>query len=277
MKKQLVAVGLSSILALSACVTPEEAGSDSSENNEKQTQASSTDSSSKEEGTKKATAEPDSEETSERYEKLHETMTTFNLPEEGRLSSEEAELRFGEILRPEDDYEDVIVYDNSMIFYKDTKETYTYSWINYDTLSQEDKPEPYGTQGLGALKYRVNHELTFYPSIFKENAGTPLKDLEAYEGEKKSLIESGELEEKGEENNPTGYEAIEIGSNRVLSELYQLEPYVEQFDAVHDWTTETIYYFEEAGSYDEDEWKEAYEYYKKGVDNIDEMEKAINE
>ncbi|WP_022794201.1 hypothetical protein [Marinococcus halotolerans] len=274
MKKQLVAVGLSSILALSACGTPEEAGSDSSENNEKETQASSNDSSSNAEG---KTPETDSEETSDRYEKLHKTMTTFSLPEKGRLSNEEAELRFGEILRPEDGYEDVIVYDNSMIFYKDTKETYTYSWINYDTLSQEDKPEPYGTQALGALKYRINHTISIYPSIFEENGGTPLKDLDEYEGVKKSQIESGELLEEGEGNNPTGYEAIEEGSRNSLSELYQLEPYIEQFDAVHDWTTETIYYFEEAGSYDEDEWKEAYEYYKKGVDNIDEMERAINE
>ncbi|GEK57101.1 hypothetical protein CHL76_02110 [Marinococcus halophilus] len=274
MKKQLVMISLSSLLALSACVTSEESGSDSSENKENKDEASANDSSS-EEDTKTETAEMAAEETSERFEKLHKTMATFSLPEKGRLSSKEAKLRFGEILRPEDEYKDVIVYDNSMIFYKNTKETYTYSWINYDTLSQEDKPEPYGTQALGALKYRVNHDMVFYPSIFEENAGTPLKNLDEYKGDKKTLIASGELVEK-EGKNPTGYEAIEAGSQRMLSQLHQLEPYVEQFDAVHDWTTETIYYFEEAESYDEEEWKEAYKYYKKGVDNIDEMEKAIN-
>ncbi|GEK57108.1 hypothetical protein CHL76_02145 [Marinococcus halophilus] len=267
MKKQLVTVGLSSLLALSACGTNEEASNEENEGSTQKAQASSDDSSSNNEG---ETSEADSEETSDRYEKLHKTMTTFSLPEEGRVSKEEAEAGFTEFLRPEDDFEDVILYKNSMVFDKETQETYRYTWTNYGKATEGFKTEPEGTQALGALKYIVNEQLTRYPTP-SGKVGVPLSEIENYE-ENVDYSKEAESEER-----LTGYEAIEEGSHSSLHELYRIEPYVEQFDAVHDWTTETIHYFEEARSYDEDEWKQAYKYYKKGVDNIDEMERAINE
>ncbi|MED4126321.1 hypothetical protein P4641_20455 [Halalkalibacterium halodurans] len=263
MKKVYVSIALTGVL-LFGCSDHQEDGQEDTQNvQEVQANAEA------------ETSERNSSQIPEGYEEIYETLKNFELPEEGKLTYEEALELYPEGL----DFitEDVVAYENFYAFDKETKRAVSFVFPKNDYYTGEPV-DPYGSQYLGLFQTQVLDVLRHYPNLLGEY-GQPLGELTE---EERKLLENGEgtrtkVDNEGEPIKiiVTGWEAVKANVDRVVPVLEEFEPHLEEYEPIHNWIVETKSIFEELDTYDQENWEEAYNLLRKGTENIDKMVKVI--
>ncbi|GEN52423.1 hypothetical protein [Halobacillus faecis] len=191
------------------------------------------------------------------YEKFTETFETFELPEERRLSAEEAEELLGV---KEMEHFPIIAYDNGMIFYDGyLNRMKSQVWLN------DERPYPFGTQSLG---------------LFITIVETSVSDIQIpWEGrgfKEKPLEEFSKMEREYFVNSH-GFNLMQQKNMYLNHQFRQFETYFSENgnDDLAAWTTKTVDLMEHADTLSRSDWEEAYTYYYEAVQRIFAMDQSI--
>lgn len=264
MKKTNVAIALTSALLLSACSTAETSeDSNGNEQANSEATASSTDNEDKSNNENDSSNETDDIELSERSQDIYQTLNNYELPEEGRLTTEEKEEQFGKTY---DELDDKIAYENGTIFEKERKYKMWGVWADHEVQLR-------GTQVLGALKTALVETHGYY-NVQGESEGEvkPLEDVD------KEFMENEIAKDKTDLDgvkDPKGFQTMHNTAKNVVRGLKPLEQHLNGYDSSKKWVTETLEYFEKVKQADESEWEDVYDEYRKGIENLDEMTKVL--
>jgi hypothetical protein len=190
------------------------------------------------------------------YEGFTKTLENFDLPEEGRLTKEEAEEELG--------YETkrgfpVVAYENGMIFHKNAKVLASQVWVD------GERPYPYGTQVLAFFKTVVK---TAAHDLQQEGTGQgiELKPLEEYSKSEREYIADGH-----------GWDILKQKNEYALEQFRQFETYFDEngYDELASWATVTVDHFEKAASLGRSDWEEAYDLFYQGTSRVFKMDQSI--
>ncbi|WP_226579883.1 hypothetical protein [Halobacillus litoralis] len=212
------------------------------------------------------------------YEKYAETLNNFELPQEGRLSDEEAEEKLG---MTRERKSGKVIYSNGMIFNEKTKELTSQVWLN------EQRPYPHGSQVLGFFRTIIHSCVSDVEIANHSNIDIYSTDAEAGRGgvSNSGILASGTLpldilSERDRqffgENN--GWSQVLSRTDYLLKQLRQFEVYLddEGYDHLASWTTETNDLFEKAYATEQSNWEEGYRSFHKGMKRVKMMEYAIS-
>ncbi|MGR9047082.1 hypothetical protein ACQ4XT_00245 [Halobacillus faecis] len=190
------------------------------------------------------------------YEGFTETFETFELPEERRLTTEEAEEKFGV-----NDVEHFpkIVYDNGMVFDKHSKSITTQVW------KEEERPYPFGTQSLGFFMTVVKQSAIDI-QVPWEGRGFELKPLEDLSTSEREYFELGH-----------GFILMQQKNMYLIHQFRQFETYFDEIgqDELASWTTKTVDMMEHADTFSRPDWEEVYKYHYEAVRRIFAMDQSI--
>ncbi len=170
---------------------------------------------------------------------------TFELPDEGRLTSEEAKELWpdpptyagvgGEI----EFTDDLVFYKNYLFFDKGTKMAADYYFQNYDPNNYE-RVEPFDTQAIGVFM-RLIHDIhdIGYPTATGELV-QEYEDLteEDYEYLKKDE----EYDERVQRNEYKGRAGFDMFIEGLQQSLKSIEPYIKEYRELYIWSKETRQY-----------------------------------
>ena len=254
MRKASISIALLATLTLYGCGTEGEAEND---------QGSST-------GDQEPTAEAENVLAESPFPEVTELMATFELPEEERLTPDEARELNPDGLEISDDD---IPYRNGFVFDKDTHE---HVWpLMLGPIYDEDVPqEPFGTQTLGLFKAQALHVFGNSHSI----QGDIVQDLGEITEEDRDIMErdlAGEEVTGVISPNRAGWDAISLSVESMDSTLAVFSNQLEEYPELKSWVDDTRETYQKASTFDKDEWEQAYELYREGEEQLKEMRKAV--
>lgn len=212
----------------------------------------------------------------EQEQEIGQTLASFELPQEGRLSHEEAVEQFpgGEGFEPQPDE---IAFDNFFRFEEDTNKAVRIRRVNYEGLGYEKPADPYGTQALGLFMSTVEHVSEIMTNVHGEQGGS-FEDLTEEDHELLQIEDEDKLISR-EARKPVqakGWPALEGNHGAVDYYFGRIDPYLTDYEEIHEWTQETRQYFKEMKDLGQDNYEDAYEVLLDGKEKVDDMVKVID-
>jgi hypothetical protein len=194
------------------------------------------------------------------YEGYADTLNHFELPEEGRLSEEEAEERTG--MNVEGNSFDMVVYENGYNINKQAKKVESLTYID------GERPYPYGTQSLALFKTIID-TVSGEHAIVNNGEMIETKDV-------KSLEELSDSE-RDRFSREGGLMMIHKVSDRVIKDLRQFETYFseQEYKDLTTWVEDTVDLYETALNADQSNWEEGYKAFAEGAQRIAFMQQGI--
>lgn len=194
------------------------------------------------------------------YEGYADTLNHFELPEEGRLSEEEAEERTG--MNVEGNSFDMVVYENGYNINKQAKKVESLTYID------GERPYPYGTQSLALFKTIIDTVSGEHATV---NNGKMIETKDVKNLEELSDSERDSFSREG------GLMMIHKVSDRVIKDLRQFETYFseQEYTELTTWVEDTVDLYEIALNADQSNWEEGYKAFAEGAQRIAFMQQGI--
>ncbi|WP_130860551.1 hypothetical protein [Gracilibacillus phocaeensis] len=221
----------------------------------------------------------DSQLNEEDYENIKTFFSTFSLPEEGRLSPEEAENYFSEDAELDSSVsfsEDKIYYKNYLIFDADTNMTVSTNIWGYDPNTY-DPIEPFETQAIGFFMSKIEE---IYNRGYLSPTGESVQEYTQLSEEEQEYLEDESFHDIDQGDNtrpPKGWGAFQSVINSIQSELEYIEPYLKEYQELHTWSAETRQYLQVADAIGYDDYEEAYQYIVAATINMERMYQILPE
>ncbi|WP_018923930.1 hypothetical protein [Salsuginibacillus kocurii] len=284
MKKILILFSfLSSLLILSACNEGNEQSANSNEVNAKEVGSEAQVNSSNLQIRNQEKFEEDAANNfMEKDERIAETLAEFELPEEGRISHEEAKEKFDH--RPYLLDSNSIAFNNALVFNKETKLSENYidvitagTGINSSDHPYNEQGGLYETQVLGAFITSVK-SLSEYRSTVSGELGESLEKLTEEEEELLNIEPGSEelrVSNEGEQPSVKGWRSIEMNIAQAQTYLGEVQEHSDEYEDIQEWTEETVKYFNEAEELGYENVEKAYEKTRVGMKRIDDMKEKI--
>ncbi|MBM7630956.1 hypothetical protein [Geomicrobium sediminis] len=213
------------------------------------------------------------------YEEFAMFFRSYELPDEGRLSSEEAESHFS-IFQGHLGWEyneDYVFYENYLVFENESK--LPVAGLNRMDPITSEMIVPYGTQGVSFVREELMRLGEAYPSPNGERHENivPLRDEDrTYLDDIQYLVayKNGN-EDEAIQKGWGGTQLLLTHTPQLLSEL---ELYVHEHEQLTLWFQETREYLQAADAIGYDDYEEAYTYIEAAFRNIERMNQiALND
>ncbi|EZH66554.1 hypothetical protein DH09_11565 [Bacillaceae bacterium JMAK1] len=211
----------------------------------------------------------------EDYHQIGALFADFELPEEGRITEDEAREQLP------DNYNfrgNSIYYSNHLVFDKETKMVNDLRWLNFDR-HDTNEIEPHGTQSIGFMMSIIEALNQHHYDVNGEFHEGTLEELNENEIQ---LINDEQFDQVTHEDvvngDLRGWGALLVTAQRVEYQFAKIEPYIQDYNKLAAWSKETREFFEtgkEIGMQSDQRHEEAYPYFIEGTRNIEAMNEEL--
>ncbi|CAM4111841.1 hypothetical protein [Lederbergia lenta] len=218
----------------------------------------------------------DSQLNEEDYSNIKTFFNTFTLPEEGRLTPEDAKEYFPQDVESNSSYnfsDDEVYYKNYLVFDTNTNMALSTNIWGYDS-NTFDPIKPFETQAVGlfmSIIEEINDRGYLSPT------GEIVSEYTTLSTEEKKYLDDELFHATQQEGNklPKGWGALQGVIDSIQLKLEYIEPYLKEYQELHTWSAETRQYLQVANSIGYQDYERAYQYIVAATINIDRMSQVL--